>query len=96
MVRVMESSPVDRDAFMDALKARNIGTGVHFIAAHTHRWYRENRPVEPGSLAHTEWNSQRICSLPLFPDMVDEDVDDVVDAVKHVLSGKQVSAGASG
>ena len=95
VVRVTESSSVDRDAFMDALKARNIGTGVHFIAAHTHRWYRENRPVAPGTLEHTEWNSQRICSLPLFPDMVDEDVDDVVEAVKHVLAGNQVSAGAS-
>ena len=34
----------------------------------------------------TEWNSKRICSLPLFPDMIREDVDDVVDAIKAVLS----------
>jgi hypothetical protein len=38
-----------------------------------------------GTLPHTEWNSQRICSLPLFPDMTLEDVDDVVDAIKAVL-----------
>ncbi|MCH2161488.1 MAG: DegT/DnrJ/EryC1/StrS family aminotransferase, partial [Phycisphaerales bacterium] len=85
-----------RDAFMDALKSHIIGTGVHFIAAHTHRWYRENRPVADGTLEHTEWNSSRICSLPLFPDMVDEDVDDVVNAVKNVLAGNRMSAGASG
>jgi UDP-4-amino-4-deoxy-L-arabinose-oxoglutarate aminotransferase len=37
-------------------------------------------------LPNTEWNSDRICSLPLFPDMTFEDVDDVVEAIKDVLS----------
>ena len=80
---------------MDKLKEFNIGTGVHFIAVHTHRWYREHRPVPTGSLPHTEWNSSRMCSLPLFPDMTDSDVDDVVAAVKSVLSGQAASAGVS-
>jgi hypothetical protein len=31
---------------MEGLKTRNIGTGIHFLASHTHRWYRENRPGE--------------------------------------------------
>jgi phage terminase large subunit-like protein len=39
-----------------------------------------------GMLPHTEWNSERICSLTLFPDMTSDDVDDVIDAVKDVLS----------
>ena len=38
-----------------------------------------------GQLPYTEWNSDRICSLPLFPDMTERDVDDVVLAVKDVL-----------
>jgi UDP-4-amino-4-deoxy-L-arabinose-oxoglutarate aminotransferase len=37
-------------------------------------------------LPATEWNSDRICSLPLFPDMHPEDVDDVVVAIKEVLN----------
>jgi len=37
-------------------------------------------------LPNTEWNSDRICSLPLFPDMTVDDVDDVVSAVKEVLT----------
>ncbi|MBU1138249.1 MAG: DegT/DnrJ/EryC1/StrS family aminotransferase, partial [Proteobacteria bacterium] len=36
-------------------------------------------------LPNTEWNSERICSLPLFPDMHEEDVIDVVSAVKGCL-----------
>jgi UDP-4-amino-4-deoxy-L-arabinose-oxoglutarate aminotransferase len=38
-----------------------------------------------GMLPNTEWNSDRICSLPLFPDMTSEDVDEVVDTIKEVL-----------
>jgi UDP-4-amino-4-deoxy-L-arabinose-oxoglutarate aminotransferase len=74
-----------RDEFMEALKRRNIGTGLHFRAAHTHRYYRETLKVPPGSLPNTEWNSERILSLPLFPDMSEGDVDDVVEAIGEVL-----------
>jgi UDP-4-amino-4-deoxy-L-arabinose-oxoglutarate aminotransferase len=76
-----------RETFMSELKARNIGTGLHFRAIHTQKYYRETLGCRPGSLPQTEWNSERICSLPLFPDMRDEDVDDVVDAIKDVLIG---------
>jgi len=88
VVRVDEARcGVDRAAFMDGLKARNIGTGIHFLAAHTHTWYRENRPYWTGRLPVTEWNSARICTLPCFPDMREADVRDVVDAIKDVLAG---------
>ena len=87
IVRVDENkSGMDRDRFMAELKSRNIGTGLHFRAAHLQKYYRETFPGIVGTLPHTEWNSQRICSLPLFPDMTPEDVDDVVDAIKAVLS----------
>ena len=81
-----EKAGMDRDRFMAELKTRNIGTGLHFRAAHLQKYYRETMPEIEGTLPHTEWNSQRICSLPLFPDMTPEDVDDVVDAIKVVLS----------
>jgi UDP-4-amino-4-deoxy-L-arabinose-oxoglutarate aminotransferase len=41
--------------------------------------------MKPGLLPHTEWNSDRICSLPLFPDMTFDDLDSVVEAIKDVL-----------
>ncbi|MEW6518006.1 MAG: aminotransferase class I/II-fold pyridoxal phosphate-dependent enzyme [Thermodesulfobacteriota bacterium] len=80
-----ERAGMSRNAFMEELKKKNIGTGIHFLAAHTQKYYRESRPELLGALPHTEWNSERICSLPLFPAMTEEDVDDVVQAVKEVL-----------
>ncbi|HUL82895.1 MAG TPA: DegT/DnrJ/EryC1/StrS family aminotransferase, partial [Gammaproteobacteria bacterium] len=38
-------------------------------------------------LPNTEWNSARVCSLPLFPDMTMGDVDRVVAAIKDVVKG---------
>jgi UDP-4-amino-4-deoxy-L-arabinose-oxoglutarate aminotransferase len=76
---------LDRDAFMDRLKERNIGTGLHFRAVHLHRFYEESLGPGRGSLPHTEWNSDRICSLPLFPDMTSADIGDVVSSIREVL-----------
>jgi len=83
---------LDRDAFMAALKERNIGSGLHFKAVHLQSFYRKHYP-EQSALPKTEWNSARICSLPLFPGMNDSDVEDVVAAISDILapSGNSVS-----
>lgn len=74
---------LDRDAFMDALKARGIGTGIHFIATHLHPWYRQRWPDL--RLPHSEWNSARICSIPLFPDLGLANVERVATAIEAIL-----------
>ncbi|MCL1979934.1 MAG: aminotransferase class I/II-fold pyridoxal phosphate-dependent enzyme [Proteobacteria bacterium] len=81
-----QKTGMDRDQFMAELKKRNIGTGIHFKAVHLQRYYREALRLPAGALADTEWNSDRLCSLPLFPDMHLDDVDDVVRAIKEVLA----------
>ena len=92
VVRVDERAcGLDRAAFMEGLKARNIGTGVHFLASHVHRWYRENRPEWAGRLPETEWNSARICTIPCFPDMTDADANDVIEAIKDVLAAARAT-----
>ncbi|WP_058961036.1 UDP-4-amino-4-deoxy-L-arabinose aminotransferase [Type-E symbiont of Plautia stali] len=83
IIRVDEAQcGLSRDALMETLKAQDIGTGLHFRAAHTHKYYRERYPQL--SLPNTEWNSDRICSIPLFPDMSDDDVSRVISALRHI------------
>ncbi|MBZ6388988.1 MAG: UDP-4-amino-4-deoxy-L-arabinose aminotransferase [Pantoea dispersa] len=83
IIRVDETRcGISRDALMEQLKIHDIGTGLHFRAAHTHKYYRERYPQI--SLPATEWNSERICSLPLFPDMHDDDVTRVIAALRHL------------
>ena len=83
-----ERTGITRDEFMAKLKDEGVGTGLHFRAVHEQKYYRELDPAIPGTLPNTEWNSRRICSLPLFPDMKLTDVDRVVAAIKRVLTKK--------
>ena len=82
----VERAGLSRDEFMARLKARNIGTGLHFKAVHLQKYYRESLALTPGALPATEWNSERILSLPLFPAMTDAEVVEVVAAIKEVLT----------
>lgn len=85
VVRV-DTPKIDRNTFMAELKKRNIGSGIHFRCAHLQKFYREYFKFAPGMLPATEYNSDRICSLPLFPGMNAGDVKDVVEAIKDVLA----------
>lgn len=81
----IEKSKLNRNDFMEALKKRNIGTGIHFLAVHQQKYYQETMKIPSKMLPNTVWNSERICSLPLFPEMTYEDVDNVVDTIKDIL-----------
>lgn len=87
IVRIDEDEAgISRDDFMAALKARQIGSGIHFRGVHLHAWYQAHPDRwRSGALDNTEWNSDRICSLPLFPDMTNSDVDDVVEAIRAIV-----------
>ncbi|WNU99078.1 UDP-4-amino-4-deoxy-L-arabinose aminotransferase [Enterobacter sp. DTU_2021_1002640_1_SI_PRY_ASU_LCPMC_013] len=86
IIRVDEHlTGINRDKLIEELKKRGIGSGLHFRAAHTQKYYREHFPGI--SLPNTEWNSARICSLPLFPDMTDDDTNRVIDAL-HEIQGQ--------
>lgn len=83
IIRVDESlCGISRSGLMDELKSRGIGTGLHFRAAHTQKYYRDRYPSLV--LPNTEWNSDRICSLPLFPTMTDDDATRVIKALREI------------
>lgn len=90
MIRVdPERCGLDRDQLMERLQDKGIGTGLHFRAVHTQKFYRERYPQL--SLPDTEWNSARLCTLPLFPDMTQEDVDLVVNTLFSLVEPPSAS-----
>jgi UDP-4-amino-4,6-dideoxy-N-acetyl-beta-L-altrosamine transaminase len=78
-----EALGVTRAMVMAALKARGVGSQVHYIPVHSQPYYRDRYGELdlPGSDA---WYA-RCLSLPLFPAMTDDDVSRVVDALAQVL-----------
>jgi dTDP-4-amino-4,6-dideoxygalactose transaminase len=75
-----------RDEVQQALHRQRIGTGVHYRALHLHRYYQEALGYARGDLPNAEWISERTLSLPLSPKLTDDDVLDVVAAVRRTLT----------
>jgi perosamine synthetase len=80
----LERLSVDRAQIFSALVAEGIGVNVHYIPVHLHPFYRENFDTGPGLYPVAEAAYERLITLPLFPRMSDEDVEDVIMAVRKV------------
>lgn len=76
---------ISRAQFIEELKARNIGTSVHFIPIHIHPYYRDKYEWQPEDLPIAYAEYQRIVSLPLHPGLSEEEVTDVIVAVTNVV-----------
>lgn len=75
---------IDRDTFLQAMRARGVGFSVHWRPLHLHpywsetfSWRAEHLPV-----ASEVW--RRTVSLPIFPSMTEAEVDAVVEAVEAI------------
>jgi len=77
---------ISRNRFIEELKARNIATSVHFIPVHIHPYYRDKFGYKPSDFPVAYGEYQRMVSLPLYPRMSDQDVDDVIEAVRDVVA----------
>jgi len=85
-----EIAGMDRDAFVQALKDENIGTGIHYRPAHIHSFYkdyyaRNPSALPPGGLPECEWSGERLLSLPLWPGLTEDDQDQVIETIRHIM-----------
>ena len=64
---------------------QNIGIGVHYRAIPEHPFYQDRFGWRPESFPHATRIGRQTVSLPLSPKLSDEDVEDVVEAVRRVL-----------
>ena len=76
----LDLDKIDRDKFRDALKAENIGTQIHFVPIHLQPYFQKRFSNRKFPATEEVYNS--MVSLPLFPKMEEQDVMDVIEAVK--------------
>ncbi len=85
----LEYLTLDRAQFIEALQANNIGASVHFIPVHLHPYYRQAFGFKRGDFPRTEQIYDRIVSLPLYPKMTHEDIEDVIHAVYAIVESNR-------
>ena len=78
---------ISRDAFLDAMNKRKIGTGVHYLSVPEHPYYQETYGWRPEQWPNATRIGRQTVSLPLSAKLTDDDVEDVIDAVRRVVLG---------
>ena len=71
-----------RKELMDLLSKKGIQTSIHYRPVHTFTAYSE---YDGACLPKTEAIASRILSLPLYPSLKKEQIDDVVSELKSIL-----------
>lgn len=81
----LECTPVGRGGLYRELHARGIRVQVHYIPVHLQPYYRHRLGTGHGDCPVAEGAYLRMLSLPLFPEMGEEDTYRVVDALRKLL-----------
>lgn len=74
----------DRRRIYEALRAAGIGVQVHYVPIYRHPIY-QTKAHTPAQFPHTEAAYERLLSLPLYPDLSDNDQDRVIDVVSSLV-----------
>jgi len=82
----LEKLRADRKTIFDALRAENIGVQVHYIPVHYHPYYQQNVGYKKGDFPNAERYYERAITLPLFPKMTNQDIEDVIQAVNKIIT----------
>ncbi len=86
----IERRRISRREFIEAMRSRGIGVGVHYPAIHLFSAYRALGYRE-GQFPNAEAIGRRTVTLPLFPAMELQDVDRVVSAANDILRGARAA-----
>jgi len=80
-----ERAGISRDAFLGAMTRENVGVGVHYLSVPEHPYYQETFGWRPEEYPHAARIGRQTVSIPLSAKLTDEDVADVVTAVRKSL-----------
>ncbi len=80
----LEKLKIDRNEFIEKLKERGIMTSVHWMPLHMHPYYREVYGFKESDFEVASKVYKRLVSLPIFPDMRDEEIEYVIKNVRDI------------
>ena len=80
---------LSRAVVMNRLRARGVGTQVHYIPVHLQPYYRHVSPTDPWNLPGVEEYYAKALTLPMYPELTDGDVERVVEELASALDMRQ-------
>ena len=76
---------IKRDTIFSYLKSHNIGVNLHYIPTYHFSYYQKNYPQNPSKFPVTEDVFNHILTLPLYPELRDEDIQFIVETLKKAI-----------
>lgn len=86
MYTIRVSEDIDRDEFVRSLNEKGIGASIHFFPPVHHMKPYQGPEFRRDDLSTTEKVIREIVTLPMYPQMSDEDLDYMVDSIKETIS----------
>lgn len=80
-----DKTNVTRDELMARLHEMKIGSGIHYTALHLQPYYMKQFGYKRGDLPNAEFISDRTLSIPFSSGLTDDDLQDVVEALREIL-----------
>lgn len=77
---------ISRDELLNALIEENIGIGVHYNALHNSEYYSHKYGLTEDFCPNANDIGSRTFSLPLGPDLTEQQIEAIVDAVRSILT----------
>jgi dTDP-4-amino-4,6-dideoxygalactose transaminase len=81
---------LSRDEFLQAMTQQNIGVGVHYLSIPEHPYYQKTFGWKPEDYPHAMRIGRQTVSLPISAKLTEEDVEDVIQAVKRCVETKKI------
>lgn len=81
-----QSLGISRSEFMNSLRESGVGSQVLYIPVHLQPWYRRMYGYGVGKCPNAEQFYLRTLSLPLYPELSDEDVSRVIYHVRQLAA----------
>ncbi len=85
-IRLKDDAGISRDAFIDQMSERGIGTSVHFISLHLMSYWSKTYGLTPDSYPNAALASGAAVSLPIYSKMTDDDQTRIIEAIHSILS----------
>ena len=83
---INNDSKIDRDAFLNKMQEFNIGLGVHYLSIPEHPYYKKNFGWKPSEYPNAMKVGRSTVSLPIGPSLNEQDIYDVINAVRKTLN----------
>jgi UDP-4-amino-4,6-dideoxy-N-acetyl-beta-L-altrosamine transaminase len=84
----LEKLTAERKEIFNTLREKNLGVNVHYIPVYFHPYY-QSLGYEKGICPKAESLYERIITIPLYPKMTDQQVDEVIKRIQSTITNYQ-------